>query len=176
MTTTSCFFHAASSYLCKTPSLIFPATSHPVFPYFHISLLLMLQCDLMKYDNNNLLIFTARDSHISEVYTEEFSAKMWRMSHEFDLACYANRSPFYYSSNKMVLGQFRVEACRSSILDPLCLKPKMYFYQTLTDPSVGEAAFTTKKRAKGKQRPGLSKRHHVQHNALLAQAEEAIVP
>ena len=63
-------------------------------------------------------------------------------------------------------------------IDPNMMQPrapKMYSYQTLNDPSNGQAGFTTKKRAKGIQRAVVGKLRHEQFNAQLDQPEETYV-
>ena len=83
------------------------------------------------------------------------------MKGEFDLACDPNSSPFYDPTINKVVGKFMDEASRQSITEFVCLKPKMYSYQTLNDPSYVEAPFTTKKPAKRIQRAAVGKlRHH----------------
>ena len=59
------------------------------------------------------------------------------MREEFDLASYPKSIPFYDSSNNKVEGKFKDEASGSPITEFVGLKPKMYSYQTLTDPSLG---------------------------------------
>ena len=92
------------------------------------------------------------------------------MKDEFDLASYPKSSPFYDATNNKVVGKFKDEASGQSITEFVGLKPKMYSYQTLNSgaaiPSKGpahvEAAFTTKKRAKGIQRAAAAKLRHEQ--------------
>ena len=71
---------------------------------------------------------------------------------------------------------FNDEASGSPIIEFVGLKPKMYSYQTLTDPSLGEAASITKKRANGIQRAAVAKLRHDQYKAQLDHPEEGYVP
>ena len=51
----------------------------------------------------------------------------------------------------------------------------MYSYQTLNEPSHGEAGFTTKKRAEGLQRAEVGKLRHEYFKAQLDHPEETYV-
>ena len=82
------------------------------------------------------------------------------MKQEFDLASYPKSCPFYDPTNNKVVGKFKHEASGQSITEFEGLKPKMDSYQTLNDPSNGEAGFTTKKREKGIQRAAMAKLRH----------------
>ena len=129
-----------------------------------------------KYGENIQLLFTDTDSLMYEVCTDDFYQDMWAMKGEFDLASYPKSSPFYDPTNNKVVGKFKDEASGQSITEFVGLKPKMYSYQTLNDPSNGEVGFTTKKRAKGIQRAVVGKLRHEQFKAQLDHPEETYVP
>ena len=138
-----------------------------------------------KYRDNIQLLFTDTDSLMNEVCIEDFYQDMWAMKEEFDLASYPKSSPFYDATNNKVVGKFKDEASGQSMAEFVGLKPKMYSYQTLKsgaaipsskDPSHVEAAFTTKKGAKGIQRATVAKLRHEQFNAQLEHPEETYVP
>ena len=111
-----------------------------------------------------------------EVCTEDFYHDMWAKKGEIDLASYPKSCPFYDPTNNNVVSKFKNEAFGQSITDFVWLKPKLYSYQTLNDPSNGEAGFTTKKRAKGIQRAALGKLRHDEFKAQLHHPEETYVP
>ena len=110
-----------------------------------------------------------------EVCTNDFYQDMWAMKQEFDLASYAKSSPFYDATNKKVVGKFNDEASGQSISEFVRLKPKIFSYQTLHDPSNGQADFTTKKRAKGIQWAAVVKRRHDESNEQLNPPEDTDV-
>ena len=56
------------------------------------------------------------------------------------------------------------------------LKAKMYSYQTLNDPSHGQAGFATQKRGTGIQRAAVAKIRHAEYKAQRDHPEETYVP
>ena len=82
------------------------------------------------------------------------------MKEELDVASFPKSSFFFDATNKKVVGKFNPEASGQAISEFVGLKPKMYSYHRLIDPSHGAAAFTTKKRAKGNQRAAVAKLRH----------------
>ena len=128
-----------------------------------------------KYGENIQLLFTDTDSLIYELCTDDFYHDMWAMKDEFDLASYRKSSPFYDPPNNKVVGKFKDEASGQSITEFVGLKPKMYSYQTLNDPSNGEAGFTIKKRAKGIQRTVVTTLRHDQYMAQIDHPEDTFV-
>ena len=98
------------------------------------------------------------------------------MKDEFDLASYPTSSPFYDTTNKKVVGKVKDEASGQSISEFVGLKKSMDSNQTLNDPSHGEAAFTTKKRANGIQRAAVAKLRYEQYKGQLDHPEDTYVP
>ena len=58
-----------------------------------------------KYGHNILLLFTATDSLMSEVSTNDFYQDIWPMKEEFEIAIYQNSRPFYADTNNKVGGE-----------------------------------------------------------------------
>ena len=129
-----------------------------------------------KYGENIQLLFTDTDSLMYEVCTDDFYHDMWAMKDEFDLPSYPKSSTFYEPTNNKMVGKFKDESSGPSISEFVGLKPKMYSYQTLNDPSNGEAGFSTRKRGKGIHRDAEGKLRHEQFKAQLDQPEESFVP
>ena len=129
-----------------------------------------------KYGANIQLLFTDTDSLMYEVCTDDFYQDMWAMRDQFDLATYPKKSPFYDRSNNKVVGKFKDEANGDPIIEFVGLKPKMYSYQTLSLALQGDAAITTKKRAKGIQRTAVAKLRHEEYKAQLDHPEDNFVP
>ena len=105
-----------------------------------------------------------------------FYQDMCTMREELDLATYPKSSPYYNSSNNKVVRKFNDDASGSPIIEIVGLKPKMYSYQTLTDPSPGEATFTNMKWATGLHRAGVAQLRHDQYKAQIDNPEERYVP
>ena len=129
-----------------------------------------------KYGDNIQLLFTDTDSTKYEVCNDNFFQDMLAMNEEFFLSSYPKSNPFHDPTNNKGVVKFKVEAIGNSITEFGGLKPKMYSYQTLNDPSHGEAGFSTEKRAKGIQRAAVGKLRPDQFKAQLDQPEETYVP
>ena len=110
-----------------------------------------------------------------EVCTDDFFQDMGARKWNFDFASYPKSSPFYDPTNNKVVGKLKYEESGQAITEFAGLKPKMYSYQTLNDPSNGDAGFTNKKRAKGIQRAVVAKLRHDQFKAQLDHPEETYV-
>ena len=138
----------------------------------------MFQDDVMKkkYGDNIQLLFTDTDWLMYEVCTNDFYQDMSAMKDEFDLASYPKSSTFFDATNNKVVGKFKDDARGQSITEFVGLKPKMYAYQTLNDPSHGEAGFIKKKWAKGIHRVAVAKLRHDQYNAQLDHPDEIYMP
>ena len=113
-----------------------------------------------KYGDNIQHLFTDTESLMYDLCTDDFYHDMWAMKDEFDLATYPKSSPFFDPTNKKVVGKFKEEASGQPITDFVGLNPKMDSYQTLNNPSHGEAGFTIKKRAKRIQPAAVGKLLH----------------
>ena len=128
-----------------------------------------------KYGENMELLFTHTDCLMYEFCTDHFYQDMWAMKEEFDFASSPKSSPFYDPTNNKVVVNFKNEASGQLRSEFMGLKPKMYSYQTLNDPSHGEGAFSTKKRAKGIQLAAVAKLRHEEYNPQLDQPQETYV-
>ena len=85
------------------------------------------------------------------------------MKEDFDLASYPKSRPFNDPTSNKVVGKVKDEAIWQSISEFVRLKPNMSSYQSLEDPSYGEAGFITMKRAKGINSAAVGKLRHDQN-------------
>ena len=108
-----------------------------------------------------------------EVSTGDFFQDMWAMKEEFDLASYSKTSPFFDTTNNKVLGKIKEESSEESLREFAGLKPKIYQYQTITDPSHIGAPFSRSQRANWIHRPAVAKLRHEEYNAQLDHPEES---
>ena len=111
-----------------------------------------------------------------EVFTDDFYQLMSAMKEGFDFASYPKSSTFFDGTKTKVLGNFKDEARGQSIIEFVGLKPKIFPYQTLNDPSNGEAVLNTKKRVNVIERAAVAKLRHEQFKAEWQHPEESYVP
>ena len=78
------------------------------------------------YGENIRRLFTATDSHMYEVCTDDFYHDTWAMKEHFELASSPKTSPFYDGTNNKVVGKFKDEANGDPIVEFVGLKAKMY--------------------------------------------------
>ena len=128
-----------------------------------------------KYWENIGLLFNDNVSLIYEVCINDYYQDRWAMKDELDLLRYPKSSPFYDPTNKNVVGMFKDEASGQLITEFGGWGLNFYSYQTLIDPSHGEAGLTTQ-RAKGIQCAEVAKVQAEQYKEQLDHPQETYVP
>ena len=101
-----------------------------------------LMCDFhynyikKKYNDRAKLLFTDTDSLTCEIEAEDVYKDFWADKDMFDNSDYPESSPYYYNTNKKIIGKFKDEACGIPITEFVGLKSKMYSY--IKDNEKGE--------------------------------------
>ena len=81
-----------------------------------------------KYNDRAKLLFTDTDSLTYEIETVDVYKDFWTDKDMFDSSDYPENSPYYYNTNKKIIGKFKDEACGIPITEFVGLKSKMYSY------------------------------------------------
>ena len=81
-----------------------------------------------KYNDRAKLLFTDTDSLTYEIETVDAYKDFWTDKDMFDSSDYPENSPYYYNTNKKIIGKFKDEACGIPITEFVGLKSKMYSY------------------------------------------------
>ena len=82
----------------------------------------------IKYDNKSNLLFTATDSLMYEIKTEDVYVDFSSNKEKFDLSNCLTKSKYYDNSNKIVIGKVKDETGGVAIEEFVGLKPKMYLF------------------------------------------------
>ena len=97
-----------------------------------------------KYGDKVKLLFTDTDSLTYEIEAEDIYQDFWDDKERFDNSDYPRASPYYYDSNKKIIGKFKDEAAGVPITEFVGLRSKMYSY-TKEDGKEGKTAKGIKK-------------------------------
>ena len=81
-----------------------------------------------KYGSKAKLLFTDTDSLTYEIEAEDVYSDFWKDKHMFDNSDYPESSPYFYKTNKKVIGKFKDEAAGILITEFVGLRSKMYSY------------------------------------------------
>ena len=81
-----------------------------------------------KYGNRAKLLFTDTDSLTYEIETIDVYKDFWNDKNKFDNSGYNENSPYYFNTNKKVIGKFKDEASGIPIREFVGLRSKMYSY------------------------------------------------
>ena len=81
-----------------------------------------------KYGDRATLLFTDTDSLTYEIEAEDVYQDFWNDKDKFDNSDYPESSPYFYITNKKVIGIFKDEASGIPIVEFIGLKSKMYSY------------------------------------------------
>ena len=81
-----------------------------------------------KYGDKAKLLFTDTDSLTYEIEAEDVYKDFWDDKDMFDNSDYPESSPYFYKTNKKVIGKFKDEAAGVPIIEFVGLKSKMYSY------------------------------------------------
>ena len=81
-----------------------------------------------KYNGRAKLLFTDTDSLTYEIEAEDIYKDFWNDKDTFDNSDYPENSPYYFNTNKKIIGKFKDEACGIPITEFVGLKSKMYSY------------------------------------------------
>ena len=85
-------------------------------------------CMKTKYGDKAKLLFTDTDSLTYEIETEDAYRDFWNNKNKFDNSDYNESSPYYFNTNKKVIGKFKDEAAGIPIREFVGLRSKMYSY------------------------------------------------
>ena len=97
------------------------------------------------YGSKAKLLFTDTDSLTYEIEAEDVYSDFWKDKDLFDNSDYPESSPYFYKTNKKVIGKFKDEAAGVPVCEFVGLRSKMYSY--IKDNQKG-----LKKRTKNSQR------------------------
>ena len=81
-----------------------------------------------KYDNKAKLLFTDTDSLTYEIETTDVYLDFWNDKEKFDNSDYPENSPYFYKTNKKIIGKFKDESAGIPITEFVGLRSKMYSY------------------------------------------------
>ena len=81
-----------------------------------------------KYRSKAKLLFTDTDSLTYEIEPEDVYKDFWNDKYKFDNSGYPTNSPYFYKTNKKVIGKFKDEAGGIPICEFVGLRSKMYSY------------------------------------------------
>ena len=88
---------------------------------YHIFLAMVLLFESsaikQKYNNKAKLFFTDTDSLTYEIESNDVYQDFWRNKDKFDNSDYPENSPFYYKTNKKVIGKFKDECQSITVAD-----------------------------------------------------------
>ena len=80
------------------------------------------------YGNKAKLLFTDTDSLTYEIEAKDVYKDFFKDKERFDNSDYHEYSPFFYKTNKKVIGKFKDEAAGIPIIEFIGLRSKMYSY------------------------------------------------
>ena len=80
------------------------------------------------YGNKAKLLFTDTDSLTYEIEAKDVYKDFFKDKDKFDNSDYPEYSPFYYKTNKKVIGKFKDESAGIPIIEFIGLRSKMYSY------------------------------------------------
>ena len=80
------------------------------------------------YGNKAKLLFTDTDSLTYEIEAKDVYKDFFKDKYKFDNSDYPEYSPFYYKTNKKVIGKFKDESAGIPITEFVGLRSKMYSY------------------------------------------------
>ena len=80
------------------------------------------------YGSKAKLLFTDTDSLTYEIEAEDVYSDFWKDKDLFDNSDYPESSPYFYKTNKKVIGKFKDEAAGVPICEFVGLRSKMYSY------------------------------------------------
>ena len=81
-----------------------------------------------KYGSKAKLLFTDTDSLTYEIEARDVYSDFWNDKDKFDNSDYSVSSPYFYNTNKKVIGKFKDEAAGVPICEFVGLRSKMYSY------------------------------------------------
>ena len=81
-----------------------------------------------KYGDKARLLFTDTDSLTYEIEAEDVYRDFWNDKDKFDNSDYPESSPYYFNTNKKVIGKFKDVAAGIPIREFVGLRSKMYSY------------------------------------------------
>ena len=88
------------------------------------------------YGSKAKLLFTDTDSLTYEIEAEDVYSDFWKDKDLFDNSDYPESSPYFYKTNKKVIGKFKDEAAGVPVCEFVGLRSKMYSY--IKDNQKGE--------------------------------------
>ena len=80
------------------------------------------------YGSKAKLLFTDTDSLTYEIEAEDVYSDFWKDKDLFDNSDYPESSPYFYKTNKKVIGKFKDEAAGVPVCEFVGLRSKMYSY------------------------------------------------
>ena len=81
-----------------------------------------------KYGNKAKLLFTDTDSLTYEIETKNAYADFFEDKNKFDNCDYPKNSPYFFETNKKVIGKFKDETAGIPVVEFIGLRSKMYSY------------------------------------------------
>ena len=81
-----------------------------------------------KYGNKAKLLFTDTDSLTYEIETKNAYADFFKDKNKFDNCDYPKNSPYFFETNKKVIGKFKDETAGIPVVEFIGLRSKMYSY------------------------------------------------